>query len=119
MAVAVAEPEAIWKPTLEELQSRPVVIEVDHLDWSFGARQVLYDVSMRVHEGEIMVIMGGTGTLFGPALGAILLIGLETVLAAWTEHWQFVLGPILILLVLFTQGGAWSLLTRWRRGHDG
>jgi branched-chain amino acid transport system permease protein len=74
-----------------------------------------------VKSGElmIMVIMGGTGTLFGPALGAILLIGLETVLAAWTEHWQFVLGPILILLVLFTQGGAWSLLTRWRRGHDG
>ena len=28
MAVAVAEPETIWKPTLEELASRPVVIEV-------------------------------------------------------------------------------------------
>jgi branched-chain amino acid transport system permease protein len=74
-----------------------------------------------VKSGElmIMVILGGTGTLFGPALGAILLIGLETVLAAWTEHWQFVLGPILILVVLFTQGGIWSLLTIWRRGRDG
>ena len=77
MAVAVAEPEAIWKPTLEELQSRPVVIEVNHLDWSFGARQVLYDISMQVHEGEIMVIMGGllVATLltlfFLPALYAL------------------------------------------------
>ncbi|MGH6929494.1 MAG: ATP-binding cassette domain-containing protein, partial [Dongiaceae bacterium] len=62
MAVAVAEPEAIWKPTLEELQGRPVVIEVNHLDWSFGPRQVLYDISMQVHEGEIMVIMGGSGS---------------------------------------------------------
>ena len=41
MAVAVPEPEKIWKPTIEELESRPVVIEVDHLDWSFGPRQVL------------------------------------------------------------------------------
>jgi branched-chain amino acid transport system permease protein len=66
----------------------------------------------------IMVILGGSGTLIGPALGAILLIGLETVLAAWTEHWQFVLGPILILIVLFTHGGVWSLLTIRRRGGD-
>ena len=67
----------------------------------------------------IMVILGGSGTLIGPALGAILLIGLETVLAAWTEHWQFVLGPILILIVLFTHGGLWSLVTIARRGGDG
>ena len=57
-----AETPTIWKPTREELQSRPVVIEVDHLDWSFGAHQVLFDVSMTVHEGEIMVIMGGSGS---------------------------------------------------------
>jgi phospholipid/cholesterol/gamma-HCH transport system ATP-binding protein len=62
MAVAVAETENFWKPSIEELKSRPVVIDVDHLDWSFGPRQVLYDISMRVHEGEIMVIMGGSGS---------------------------------------------------------
>jgi len=62
MALAAPEPETIWKPTIEELQSRPVVIEVDHLDWTFGTRQVLFDVSMKVHEGEIMVIMGGSGS---------------------------------------------------------
>jgi branched-chain amino acid transport system permease protein len=66
----------------------------------------------------IMVILGGSGTLIGPALGAISLIGLETMLAAWTEHWQFVLGPILILIVLFTHGGGWSLLAIRRRGGD-
>jgi phospholipid/cholesterol/gamma-HCH transport system ATP-binding protein len=38
------------------------VIEVDHLDWFFGPRQVLFDVGMKVHEGEIMVIMGGSGS---------------------------------------------------------
>jgi phospholipid/cholesterol/gamma-HCH transport system ATP-binding protein len=62
MALAAPAPETLWKPTTEELQSRPVVIEVDHLDWFFGPRQVLFDVSMKVHEGEIMVIMGGSGS---------------------------------------------------------
>ena len=64
MAVAPAQhaEETFWKPTPEELAARPVVIEVDHLDWSFGPRQVLFDVTMQVHEGEIMVIMGGSGS---------------------------------------------------------
>ncbi|MBL9036008.1 MAG: ATP-binding cassette domain-containing protein [Rhodospirillaceae bacterium] len=54
--------ETFWHPTQEELAGKPVVIEVDHLDWSFGPRQVLFDVTMQVHEGEIMVIMGGSGS---------------------------------------------------------
>ena len=62
MEAAAAEPERVWKPTTEQLESRPAVIELHQLDWSFGARQVLFDVSMKVHEGEIMVIMGGSGS---------------------------------------------------------
>lgn len=54
--------EVFWKPSQEELGSKPVVIDVDHLDWSFGPRQVLFDVNMKVHESEIMVIMGGSGS---------------------------------------------------------
>jgi len=61
MEPAAAEPD-VWKPTTEQLESRPVVIEVNRLDWSFGTRQVLFDVNMKVHEGEIMVIMGGSGS---------------------------------------------------------
>ena len=41
----------------------------------------------------IMIIIGGTGTLIGPALGAAVLVGLETFLTSWTEHWKFFLGP--------------------------
>jgi phospholipid/cholesterol/gamma-HCH transport system ATP-binding protein len=62
MEAAAAERERVWKPTTEQLESRPAVIELHQLDWSFGARQVLFDVSMKVHEGEIMVIMGGSGS---------------------------------------------------------
>ncbi|MCA3599809.1 MAG: branched-chain amino acid ABC transporter permease, partial [Methylobacterium sp.] len=49
----------------------------------------------------IMVILGGVGTLFGPLFGAGALVLLETLLAGWTEHWQIVLGPILLGIVLF------------------
>ncbi|MBL8589602.1 MAG: branched-chain amino acid ABC transporter permease [Methylobacteriaceae bacterium] len=60
----------------------------------------------------IMVILGGVGTLFGPLLGAAAFIALETFLTAWTEHWQLALGPILLVVVLFTRGGLHALLAR-------
>lgn len=52
----------------------------------------------------IMVVIGGAGRLWGPVLGATVLIGLETVLAGWTEYWQIILGPILVLVALRQPG---------------
>ena len=43
---------------------------------------------------------------------------LETVLTSWTEHWQLVLGPILLLVVLFTQGGLSGLFNRLGVGRS-
>jgi branched-chain amino acid transport system permease protein len=63
----------------------------------------------------IMVILGGLGTLYGSVLGAAVLILLETVLAAWTEHWMIVLGPVLVALILFARGGLWGVLAGTRR----
>lgn len=63
--------------------------------------------------GEIlmMVILGGIGSLFGPVLGAAAYIVLESVLADVTLHWQIILGPILILVVLFARRGIFGLIT--------
>ncbi len=52
----------------------------------------------------IMVVIGGSGRLWGPVLGATVLIGLETVLAGWTEYWEIILGPILVLVALRQPG---------------
>ena len=62
--------------------------------------------------GEIMfmVILGGMATLIGPVLGAGALLLLEDLLQSWTQHWQIVLGPILVLVVLFTRRGLAGLL---------
>jgi branched-chain amino acid transport system permease protein len=62
--------------------------------------------------GEIMmmVILGGMGSLFGPLVGAAVFLMLENVLSGWTEHWQAILGPILLLVVLFAKRGLFGLL---------
>ncbi|MGH8673235.1 MAG: branched-chain amino acid ABC transporter permease [Burkholderiales bacterium] len=62
--------------------------------------------------GELMfmVIMGGMATTAGPVLGAFALLLLEDVLSALTAHWQIILGPILVLVVLFARRGLAGLL---------
>jgi branched-chain amino acid transport system permease protein len=70
--------------------------------------------------GEIMfmVILGGMGTLFGPVIGAVVLLLLEDVLSALTAHWQIILGPILILVVLFAKRGLFGLVVG-KEAQDG
>jgi branched-chain amino acid transport system permease protein len=58
----------------------------------------------------VMVILGGMGTLFGPVLGAVAFLLLEDLLSAWTVHWQVVLGPLLVLVVLYARRGLYGLL---------
>lgn len=62
--------------------------------------------------GEIlvMVILGGMGTLYGPVLGAAALLLLEEVFSIYTEHWMVLLGPALILVVLFARRGIYGWL---------
>lgn len=59
----------------------------------------------RSSELLIMVVLGGMGTRFGPLLGAIALIGLESLLSAFTENWMFILGPLLVVVILFANRG--------------
>ena len=66
--------------------------------------------------GEIMVmvVLGGMGTLTGPVVGAAALLLLEETLSAYMEHWMVVLGPMLVLVVLFARQGVWGWLPRGR-----
>lgn len=64
------------------------------------------------HSGEllVMVILGGMGSLIGPVLGALTLLTMEEVLAAYTEHWMVFLGPFLVVVILFAKRGIYGLL---------
>ncbi len=69
--------------------------------------------------GELILVLllGGTGTLYGPILGAVAYLALEEVLSRVTEHWKVILGPSLILLALFAEGGIAGAIASWRRGN--
>ncbi|MFN0262890.1 branched-chain amino acid ABC transporter permease [Tepidamorphus sp. 3E244] len=70
--------------------------------------------------GEIMVfvILGGVARLGGPVAGACAFILLEEVLGDVTEYWQFLLGIVLLLVVLFARGGLVGLVAGRRAAHD-
>jgi branched-chain amino acid transport system permease protein len=59
----------------------------------------------------IMVVLGGMGSVIGPLFGAVALLILEEALSGVTEYWQIILGPLLLLVVLFARGGIDGLLT--------
>lgn len=66
----------------------------------------------------IMVILGGMGTLAGPVIGAAALLLLEEILSAYMEHWMIILGPVLVLVVLFARRGIWGWFQTGRSADD-
>ncbi len=68
----------------------------------------------------VMVILGGMGSLFGPLTGTIVFLVLEEALSQVTEFSGLILGPVLLLIVLFARGGIDGLLAKLARGtHEG
>jgi branched-chain amino acid transport system permease protein len=61
----------------------------------------------------IMVVLGGMASPFGPLIGAVAYLVLEQVLSGITEYWQIILGPLLLLVVLFARGGIDGLLKQF------
>ena len=56
-------------------------------------------------EALLMVISGGTGTLLGPIVGAGLVVVMKNVASAYVERWNFVLGAIFVVIVVFMPEG--------------
>ncbi len=60
----------------------------------------------------IMVILGGVASVWGGVLGAVLLLLLEEGLSAYTTHWEFWTGWVLLAVVLFARHGLAGLMKR-------
>jgi branched-chain amino acid transport system permease protein len=58
----------------------------------------------------IMVILGGAGTLFGPAIGAGIIIFIKNFVSGYTEHWMIILGAIYMATIMFAPQGVYRLL---------
>lgn len=73
---------------------------------------------VRSAEALLMVILGGAGTLVGPAIGAALIVLLENVISNYTQRWLLVLGAIYVVVTLLAPRGLVGLvLERWRRSR--
>jgi branched-chain amino acid transport system permease protein len=59
----------------------------------------------------VMVIVGGSGTLIGPVLGAAFFLLLEHLLSSYTEAWGLFFGLVFIAFVLFAPQGIWGIAT--------
>jgi branched-chain amino acid transport system permease protein len=58
----------------------------------------------------VMVVLGGAGSLYGAVLGSAIMIGLQSFLSQWTEHWMIVMGPFLVVVILLVRRGLWGAL---------
>jgi branched-chain amino acid transport system permease protein len=56
-------------------------------------------------EAVLMVIAGGIGTLFGPLLGAGVVVLLKNVASAYTDRWPTLLGCIFLFIILAMPDG--------------
>ncbi len=62
----------------------------------------------------IMTMLGGAGTLIGPAIGTGVFLLLKNVASSYSEHWLMIIGVIFIACVLFFPGGIWGTLRQLR-----
>lgn len=75
--------------------------------YSYFNLYVSPDLSGWLFSGQVMmmVIIGGVGTLFGPAIGAGVFIFLQNFISSYTERWPMIMGVLLVILVMAGKGG--------------
>ena len=62
----------------------------------------------------IMTMLGGAGTLIGPAIGAGVFLLMKNVVSSYSEHWLAIIGIIFISCVMFFPDGIWGTLRQIR-----
>jgi branched-chain amino acid transport system permease protein len=68
-------------------------------------------------EPLIMTIIGGSGTLMGPIIGAFFFVGIREILAVKLVQMHIVIfGAVFVLVVIFLPGG---MMEGWKRIHKG
>jgi branched-chain amino acid transport system permease protein len=58
----------------------------------------------------IMTMLGGAGTLIGPAIGTAIFLLMKNVVSSYSEHWLSIIGVTFICCVMFFPGGVWGAL---------
>lgn len=56
----------------------------------------------------MMVLTGGMGTLFGPVIGAFIIVLASDLASALWDRWMLIMGAMFVFFVLFARGGLWA-----------
>ena len=62
----------------------------------------------------LMLILGGSGSLFGPLIGAGIIVLLENLVSGFTERWSLVLGIVYVTVIMLFSEGIFSVFKRGR-----
>jgi branched-chain amino acid transport system permease protein len=65
----------------------------------------------------LMVVLGGVGTLVGPAIGAAVFMLMKHFVSSQTEHWLLIVGIVFVCCVMFFRKGIYGLVDH--RGQGG
>jgi branched-chain amino acid transport system permease protein len=65
----------------------------------------------------LMVVLGGAGTLVGGAIGAAIVFGLREYLSTLVPWWQYALGGVYVLTILYLPTGLMGILARIRQAR--
>jgi branched-chain amino acid transport system permease protein len=69
-------------------------------------------------EVVLMTLLGGMGTVFGPVVGAFIIIGLENYLSSFGEWVTVITGGIFVICVLaFRRGVVGEIMAWWSQRH--
>jgi branched-chain amino acid transport system permease protein len=76
-----------------------------------------------VFSGNVVfgTLIGGSGSLYGPVIGAFIFIWLSESVSVMWQRWPLLLGVAFVIVVLFFRGGvveAWERLRRGRRASS-
>ena len=64
----------------------------------------------RVADPVVATILGGTGTLYGPLIGAFAYTGMKDVISDWVGNWELFVGFLLVIIMLAGERGIWGTL---------
>jgi branched-chain amino acid transport system permease protein len=73
----------------------------------------LFDITVSV-DAVIWTLIGGAGSVVGPAIGAALVLVFTDVVSGWLVYTQIPVGILLILIVLFFPTGLAGVWRAWR-----
>ncbi len=65
----------------------------------------------------LMVVLGGAGTLVGGAIGSAIVFGLREYLSTLVPWWQYVLGGVYVLTILYLPTGLMGIPARIRQAR--